>query len=83
MGSLAGARPYYERALAILTARLGADHSHTQTMRDNLAAYRFKRFPKTAVLPYNHLKTEVTQAEPVEAAFDRLNLQLSAQAPYS
>jgi hypothetical protein len=36
MGDLAGARPYFERALAILTARLGPDHSHTQPVRDNL-----------------------------------------------
>jgi hypothetical protein len=38
MGELAAARPYIKRALAILTARLGPDHSHTQTVRDNLAA---------------------------------------------
>jgi hypothetical protein len=38
MGNLAGARPYFERALAILTARLGPDHPHTQSVRDNLAA---------------------------------------------
>jgi hypothetical protein len=38
MGNLAGARPYVERALAILTALLGPDHPHTQTVRDNLAA---------------------------------------------
>jgi hypothetical protein len=38
MGDLQGARPYFERALAILTARLGPDHPHTQTVRRNLDA---------------------------------------------
>lgn len=37
-GDLAGARPYYEQALAILTARLGPDHPNTQTVRNNLTA---------------------------------------------
>jgi hypothetical protein len=32
------ARAYYQCALAILTARLGVDHPHTQIVRDNLAA---------------------------------------------
>ena len=36
MGDLAGARPYYERALAILERVLGADHPHTVTVRGNL-----------------------------------------------
>jgi hypothetical protein len=36
MGIQIGARPYFERALAILTARLGPDHPHTQTVRRNL-----------------------------------------------
>jgi len=38
MGDLAGARPYYERALAILEAKLGPDHPHTVTVRRNLEA---------------------------------------------
>lgn len=38
LGDLAGARPYYEQALAILTARLGPDHPNTQTVRNNLTA---------------------------------------------
>jgi hypothetical protein len=33
-----GARPYYERALAIFMARLGPDHPYTYTVGDNLAA---------------------------------------------
>ena len=37
-GDLAGARPYYERALAVLTTRLGPDHPNTRIVRDNLAA---------------------------------------------
>ncbi len=36
MGELAGARPYYERALAILEAKLGPDHPHTKIARGNL-----------------------------------------------
>jgi hypothetical protein len=31
MGNLAGARPYYERALAIREEALGPDHRHTAT----------------------------------------------------
>jgi hypothetical protein len=38
MGDLAGTRPYLERALALLTARLETDHPHTRIVRDNLAA---------------------------------------------
>jgi len=38
MGDYEGARPYYQRALAILTARLGPDHPHTRAVSDNLAA---------------------------------------------
>jgi hypothetical protein len=38
MGDLAGARPYFERALAIFTTRPGPDHPHTQIARRNLAA---------------------------------------------
>jgi hypothetical protein len=33
---LAGARPYFELALAIFEARLGLDHSNTKTVRKNL-----------------------------------------------
>jgi Tfp pilus assembly protein PilF len=36
MGDLAGARPYYERALAILRQSLGEDHPHTVTVQNNL-----------------------------------------------
>jgi Tfp pilus assembly protein PilF len=36
-GDLAGARPYYERALAILEAKLGPDHPRTKNVRNNLA----------------------------------------------
>jgi tetratricopeptide (TPR) repeat protein len=36
MGDLDGARPYYERALAILEARLGPEHPNTQIVRGNL-----------------------------------------------
>ena len=35
-GDHAGARPYYERALAILEAKLGPDHPHTNIVRRNL-----------------------------------------------
>jgi len=38
MGDYAGARPYYERALAITEARPGPGHSHTRVVRGNLAA---------------------------------------------
>jgi hypothetical protein len=38
MGNSEAARPYYERALAIFTARLGPDHPNTHTVGDNLAA---------------------------------------------
>ncbi|MCI0645537.1 MAG: tetratricopeptide repeat protein, partial [Chloroflexi bacterium] len=37
-GDLAGARPYYERALAINEKALGPDHPDTQLVRRNLAA---------------------------------------------
>lgn len=37
-GDLVGAQPYYQRALAILTERLGPDHPDTRTVRGNLAA---------------------------------------------
>ena len=37
-GDYEAARPYYERALAILMARLGPDHPYTRTVGDNLAA---------------------------------------------
>ena len=37
-GDLAGARPVFERALAIFTARLGPDHPNTRIVRGNLAA---------------------------------------------
>jgi hypothetical protein len=36
-GDLAGARPYYERALAIGEKALGPDHPTTQIFRGNLA----------------------------------------------
>ncbi|NJO00790.1 MAG: tetratricopeptide repeat protein [Bacteroidia bacterium] len=35
-GEYAGAKPYLERALAICTAALGADHPHTKVVRGNL-----------------------------------------------
>jgi len=35
-GDLVGARPYYERALAIWEKRLGPDHPHTKIARGNL-----------------------------------------------
>jgi hypothetical protein len=56
IADLTGARPYFERALAIFIACLGPDHPHTQTVRDNLAALPAKLFPKTAVSLYNYLK---------------------------
>jgi hypothetical protein len=37
-GDLAGARPYYERALAICEDRLSTAHPMTRTIRANLAA---------------------------------------------
>ena len=37
-GDLAGARPYFERALHIFMARLGPNHAFTQTVQRNLAA---------------------------------------------
>jgi len=36
-GDLAGARPYYERALRILMARLGPNHASTRAVQRNLA----------------------------------------------
>ncbi|MBP8060105.1 MAG: tetratricopeptide repeat protein [Chloroflexi bacterium] len=33
----AAARPLYERALSIFTAKLGPEHPHTRTTRNNLA----------------------------------------------
>ncbi|MCB0222600.1 MAG: tetratricopeptide repeat protein [Anaerolineae bacterium] len=38
MGDNEGARPYYERALAILEKRLGPNHPYSQVVRNNLAA---------------------------------------------
>ena len=35
-GDLVGARPYYERALAILEKRLGPNHPTTKVARGNL-----------------------------------------------
>ncbi len=37
-GDLAGAKPYYERALAIREAVLGPQHPDTRTSRDRLAS---------------------------------------------
>jgi Tfp pilus assembly protein PilF len=37
-GDLAGARPYWERALHIFRLRLGQDHPYTQTIQANLDA---------------------------------------------
>jgi hypothetical protein len=39
------ARPYYERALAILTARLGPDHPHMQTVRRTLVRRNLAALP--------------------------------------
>jgi len=36
LGDIAGARPYYEQALAILEKSLGAGHPTTQLVRRNL-----------------------------------------------
>ena len=38
IGEYEAARPYYERALAIVEDVLGPDHPHTQGVRGNLAA---------------------------------------------
>ena len=36
LGDLAGARPYYERAVEIAEERLGAEHPNTRILRGNL-----------------------------------------------
>jgi hypothetical protein len=38
MGDLPAAQPYFERALAILEAKLGPDHPNTKIVRGNLAS---------------------------------------------
>ncbi|MBK8931881.1 MAG: tetratricopeptide repeat protein [Chloroflexi bacterium] len=38
MGNLAEARPYYQRALAIVEKSLGANHPNTKIVRGNLSS---------------------------------------------
>jgi hypothetical protein len=50
MGDLAGARPYYERALAIREKALGPDHPDTAQSLNNLAVLSRRDKPEAARL---------------------------------